>query len=244
MEETMNIVIGASREYSLYAPVLLLSLFENNRRHTFTVYYYYNEDIEDILINLEKICSDFGNKLVAIFVSDERLKGTDEHGTWHNSTWYRYLFLNDLKGKCDRVLLMGTDIVVTKDITSFYYQNLEDKCIAAVQDSVNMYEWYILYDECIERNKDIKDYVNADVILFAKNGCDGVYDKDPNQFKDAKRYDVITYDDIIKSNLQVIDIAAAKICMENNIKGLVFDMAAEDAIKNSCNDDISGTLIK
>ena len=93
---------------------------------------------------------------------------------------------------------------------------------------------------CAKRAVDI----NADVILFAKNGCDGVYDKDPNQFKDAKRYDVITYDDIIKSNLQVIDIAAAKICMENNIKGLVFDMAAEDAIKNSCNDDISGTLIK
>ena len=93
---------------------------------------------------------------------------------------------------------------------------------------------------CALRAKDIQ----AEIILFAKNGCDGVYDKDPNQFADAKRYDVITYDDIIKSNLQVIDIAAAKICMENNIKGLVFDMAAKDAITNSCNADTKGTLIK
>ncbi len=166
MEETMNIVIGASREYSMYAPVLLTSLFENNCRHKFTIYYYYSENIDDILLNIKKICTDFGNTLIPMFVSGERLKGTDAHGTWHDSTWYRYLCLEDLKGKCERVLLMGTDIIVMKDISGFYFQKLGDKCMAAVQDSVNMYEWYILYDECKERNKDIKKYVNADVILF------------------------------------------------------------------------------
>ena len=93
---------------------------------------------------------------------------------------------------------------------------------------------------CAQRAYDIE----ADVILFAKNGCDGVYDKDPNVYEDAVRYDEISYDDIIKKDLQVIDIAAAKICRKHGIKGLVFDMAAKDAIKKSCNRKPNGTLIK
>ena len=165
MKEVINVVIGASKEYSLYAPVLLISLFENNMKYKFVVYYYYNEELGDLLQYMSNICDKFENEFTPMYVSEERLAGTYDCGTWHNSTWYRYLCLEDLRGKCDRVLILGTDIVVHKDISEFYFQDLEDKFIAAVQDSVNMYEWYVLYDECKERNKSIQDYVNADVML-------------------------------------------------------------------------------
>lgn len=93
---------------------------------------------------------------------------------------------------------------------------------------------------CAMRASDIK----ADVILFAKNGTDGVYDSDPNKNPNAKRYDVLSFNDIIKSNLQVIDIAAAKICKKNKIEGFVFNMSAKNAIKKAVDQKITGTIIK
>lgn len=93
---------------------------------------------------------------------------------------------------------------------------------------------------CALRASDIK----ADAILFAKNGTNGVYDSDPNKNPNAKRYDVLKYDDIIKNKLEVIDLAAAKICKKNNIEGFVFDMAEKDAIKKSVDHKVTGTVIK
>ena len=93
---------------------------------------------------------------------------------------------------------------------------------------------------CALRAKDIK----ADCILFAKNGTDGVYDSDPNTNPNAKRFKTLSFDDIIKNKLEVIDLAAAKICRENNIEGYVFDMSKKDAIKKSVTKKITGTTIK
>lgn len=93
---------------------------------------------------------------------------------------------------------------------------------------------------CALRATDIK----ADAILFAKNGTNGVYDSDPNKNPDAKRYDELSYNDIIKNKLEVIDLAAAKILKKNNIEGFVFDMAEKDAIKKSVDHKVTGTVIK
>lgn len=93
---------------------------------------------------------------------------------------------------------------------------------------------------CALRAKDI----GSEVILFAKNGVDGVYDSDPKTNPNAKRYEELYFNDIIKKNLQVIDIAAAKICKKEHIQGFVFDMSAKDAIKKSVNLKITGTVIK
>ncbi|MDO5440118.1 MAG: UMP kinase [Erysipelotrichaceae bacterium] len=93
---------------------------------------------------------------------------------------------------------------------------------------------------CALRATDIK----ADAILFAKNGTNGVYDSDPNKNPNAKRYETLSYNDIIKNKLEVIDLAAAKILKKNNIEGFVFDMAEKDAIKKSVNHKVTGTVIK
>jgi len=65
--------------------------------------------------------------------------------------------------------------------------------------------------------------LEADVLLFAKN-VDGVYDSDPRQNYKARKLDKITYRDVIKNNLTVIDTAASAICEEQKILSIIFGL--------------------
>ncbi|MEM1444688.1 MAG: UMP kinase [Planctomycetota bacterium] len=65
--------------------------------------------------------------------------------------------------------------------------------------------------------------IQADVLLKATK-VDGVYDKDPNKFDDAKRYDRVSFDEAIEKNLKVMDVAAFAQCRDQNIPIVVFDM--------------------
>ncbi|MBE5996960.1 MAG: UMP kinase [Lachnospiraceae bacterium] len=71
--------------------------------------------------------------------------------------------------------------------------------------------------------------IEADTILMAKS-IDGVYDKDPAKYADAKRFDRITIDEVVKKELGVIDAAAAVMVKENHMPLFVFDLNAENAI--------------
>ncbi len=86
--------------------------------------------------------------------------------------------------------------------------------------------------------------INADAILMAKNGTDGVYTKDPNKFADAKKYDKLTYMEMLEQKLEIIDATAAALCMDNDIDLVVFDMNETDNIKNAVLGQVNGTLIK
>ena len=86
--------------------------------------------------------------------------------------------------------------------------------------------------------------INADVILMAKTGTDGVYDKDPNKFDDAKRFDELTFDDILRLNLQVIDSQAAELCSKYKIGAFVFNMSDKDNIIKAAKNEAVGTTIK
>lgn len=86
--------------------------------------------------------------------------------------------------------------------------------------------------------------INADVILMAKSGVDGVYDSDPDENPDAKRFDVLTFDDILNLNLKVIDSQAAELCRDNKIEAFVFSMAEENNIVKAIKNEAVGTLIK
>ena len=90
------------------------------------------------------------------------------------------------------------------------------------------------------RAQDIK----ADVILMAKNGVDGVYSADPKTHPEATRYKEMTFDDIIKNKLGVIDLTAAEICRKNHIEGFVFNMAAKNNIVKAAKGKAIGTVIK
>ena len=85
--------------------------------------------------------------------------------------------------------------------------------------------------------------INAEAMLMAKNGVDGVYSDDPNVNPDAKKLDKITYDDIIKDGLKVMDTAACALCRQNNIPIVVFDFLLQDGILKVLNGEKVGTYI-
>ena len=85
--------------------------------------------------------------------------------------------------------------------------------------------------------------INAGAMLMAKNGVDGVYTDDPNTNPQAQRLENITYDDIIKNGLKVMDTSACALCKQNNIPIVVFDFEAENGIVDILNGEQIGTYI-
>ncbi len=84
--------------------------------------------------------------------------------------------------------------------------------------------------------------INAEVILKATN-VDGVYDKDPNKFADAVKYDKVTHSEVLEKDLKVMDSTAASLCRDNGIKILVFNLSdPENIVKAVCGENI-GTLV-
>ena len=86
--------------------------------------------------------------------------------------------------------------------------------------------------------------MSVDVILMAKNGVDGVYDKDPKKYTDAIKYDTISYSDVLSKKLEVIDLSAITLCSDNKIELIVFNMDTENAIIDVANGANLGTLIR
>ncbi len=85
--------------------------------------------------------------------------------------------------------------------------------------------------------------INADVILMAKNGVDGVYDKDPKTHADAVKFDRLTYDDVLRRNLKVMDQTAISLCKETNLPIICFDFNADNAICGLLQGKQIGTVI-
>ncbi len=84
--------------------------------------------------------------------------------------------------------------------------------------------------------------INAEII-FKATKVDGVYDKDPLKFKDALKFDEMTYLDVIKKRLKVLDSTATTLCMDNNLPIVVFDITKNGNIKNAILGEKIGTLI-
>ena len=66
--------------------------------------------------------------------------------------------------------------------------------------------------------------INADAILAGKNGVDGVYDKDPNKFNDAKFLKSLTYQQVLDMDLKVMDTGAIEILKQSEVETRVFSM--------------------
>ncbi len=85
--------------------------------------------------------------------------------------------------------------------------------------------------------------INADVILLAKN-IDGVYDSDPAKNPDAKRYDELTYMEVLKQRLGVMDTTATSLSMDNKIPVLVFALKDPENIYRAVLGEDVGTLVR
>ena len=85
--------------------------------------------------------------------------------------------------------------------------------------------------------------LDADIILMAKNGVQGVYDKDPRKHEDAIMYHQVSQAFILNEKLAVMDQTAASICRENKINMLVFNMNEKGNIKKAVLKEQIGTMV-
>ena len=84
--------------------------------------------------------------------------------------------------------------------------------------------------------------MKATAILKATS-VDGVYDADPKQVPDAKRYERVTYDEVLSRNLKVMDSAAVALCRDNRIPIVVFDLHKNGNIRRVVVGEKVGTVV-
>ena len=84
--------------------------------------------------------------------------------------------------------------------------------------------------------------IEADEILLAKS-VDGVYDSDPQDDPNARKYDEVSIQEVIDKNLKVVDMTASILCRDNKMPMLVFSLNEENSIVNAANGKISGTRV-
>ena len=84
--------------------------------------------------------------------------------------------------------------------------------------------------------------IGADVLLKATK-VDGVYDADPATTPDAKRFDVVSYDQVIGDKLNVMDATAIVMCRDNHLPLRVFDLTRANALVHAMSGDEVGTLV-
>ena len=85
--------------------------------------------------------------------------------------------------------------------------------------------------------------MDAEVMLMAKNGVDGVYDDDPKTNPNAKKIDSISFAEIIKRDLKVMDTSACALCKQNSIPIIVFDFKAKGSLVEIMDGRSVGTYI-
>ncbi|MDD4290769.1 MAG: UMP kinase [Clostridia bacterium] len=84
--------------------------------------------------------------------------------------------------------------------------------------------------------------IHADILLCAKN-VDGVYDSDPKLNPNAVKYDELSYFDVLKNDLKVMDATAIALCRDNNIPILCFSCKVKNSIADAVSGKKIGTLI-
>lgn len=85
--------------------------------------------------------------------------------------------------------------------------------------------------------------INAEILMKATK-VDGIYDKDPSKNTDAKKYDKISYIDVLKQGLQVMDSTAISLCMDNKLPILTFDLAKPGNILKAVQGESIGTIVQ
>ncbi|TNK84603.1 UMP kinase [Mycoplasmopsis pullorum] len=85
--------------------------------------------------------------------------------------------------------------------------------------------------------------IGAEAILMGKNKVEGIYDSDPKTNPNAKRFEKITYDEILERKLQVMDLNATSMARDNNISLIVFNIAEENSILRAIKGEITHTEV-
>jgi uridylate kinase len=85
--------------------------------------------------------------------------------------------------------------------------------------------------------------IGVEALLLAKSGVDGVYSADPRKDKSAKKYESVSYDEVLSKSLAVADAAAFSLCRENKLPIVIFDLKSKGNIKRAVKGESVGTLV-
>lgn len=85
--------------------------------------------------------------------------------------------------------------------------------------------------------------IGVEALLLAKSGVDGVYSADPRKDKSAKKYETISFDEVLSKSLAVADAAAFALCRENKLPIVIFDLKNKGNIKRAVSGESIGTLV-
>ena len=80
-------------------------------------------------------------------------------------------------------------------------------------------------------------------VIFKATMVDGVYDKDPHRYSDAKKYDTLSFTQVLGEGLGVMDATAASMCRDNGVPILVFDLSDPQNIVRAVKGESIGTLV-
>lgn len=86
--------------------------------------------------------------------------------------------------------------------------------------------------------------IDAEIMLMAKNKVDGIYSADPRTNPEAKKYDFLTYDEILQAGLKVMDTSAISLCKDHKIPIAVFDFAQTGCIEKLIKGEKIGTFVE
>ncbi len=86
--------------------------------------------------------------------------------------------------------------------------------------------------------------INADCILLGKTGTDAIYDKDPNKYPDAVKFERLTYSEILKRDLKIMDASATSLCKDNNMPLIVFGIDDPNNLYKIIKGEKIGTIVE
>ncbi|MFC1979966.1 UMP kinase [Chloroflexota bacterium] len=85
--------------------------------------------------------------------------------------------------------------------------------------------------------------IEAEVLLMTKNNVDGIYNSDPLKNRDAKKFDKLTHFEALNMRLQVMDVTALSLCLENKLPIIVFDLGAPHSMERAVAGEPIGTFV-
>lgn len=173
MDRQMNIVIASSKEYARFALITMASLFEQHPAQSVHLYFYYHESMEEEINQMRELAFRYHQLFSDIYVDETAPSFVQKYGQLDHPLWFKWLCMEQLAGVCDRVLILGVDLFVQKDLSSFYFQDLQGKGMALIPDLGVLEPNSMIHEVCAQFDLDVSEYVNADVCLVDFNKMKG-----------------------------------------------------------------------
>lgn len=168
-----NIALSASKLYSPYAMVLMTSFYKSHPNAKINVYLFYLDPtikrLEKAFNRISKKYNQFNN-VEFVKIEYNQIEVVDNNNGWAIDLWCRWYLLDYLVDICDRVLILGVDTMVQKNIDEFYFQDLNGYYFSSCSDmfvnNTNSDSWPRIKNDMEKYNLlDKSRYINGDVVL-------------------------------------------------------------------------------